>query len=1669
MKMHFWPTQLFLFLWLGSLCAAPVQNDHPSGATVNRTVPQVALPTTGLKFSASPTVQEISRARVFEEPLVPIGGKPSVEENAALATALLGYAKRNGPDDFSSPTHFLEQHPQSPWRAALLTDLGLEYYRTAHYSLALEAWQEAWALAKDATDRKAKAVADRAGGELAFMYARLGRMTDLEALLNSVEGRTFIGAATERITGAREGLWSMQHTPEVSFKCGPYALLRILVSDQKLLASVSTNALKDIFDAASTTNGFSLPQVAALSRKVGLNYQMAFRTSSVKRSSRRESVPSGKPEMSQSGLTSAATSGGESGEFIVPSVVHWKVGHYAALVRQEGDRYLLEDPTFGNTVWATRQALEAETSGYFLIPPGDLPRGWRRVDNKEGASVWGKGHTSNNDPSPTGSCDLATRGGACSGGGCGVGMAVSRVHLMTVNLNIVDTPVGYSPPVGFPVHFTVRYSHRDAFQPANFTYSNFGPKWTCDWISYITDDPTNTLADVKYYMRGGGTRTFTGFDTNTQTFAFQLYDQTLLTRTGPASYEMLARDGSKLIFSQSDGAIGTSRKIFLTQMLDPYGNAVTLSYDANLRIVAITDAIGQVTTLTYGDTNDIYKITRVTDPFGRFASFDYDSLGRLTNITDVIGLHSQLVYEDTGDFINSLITPYGTTSFTASHNTTDPTRPTRALETVYPDGSRDRVEYITAFDGPPERPDSVPTGIGVPYDEHLAGRTTFYWSRTACATGYGDYSQAKRYQWLHQTSLLAASILESTKEPLEARVWYNYPGQTLLGPTFAGDSSRPTKIGRVLDDGTTQLSTYDYDDFGHVTKSVDPVGRTFSYLYATNGIDLLEIRQTRNGSELLSRSTYNTQHRPLTVVDAAGQTNRFTYNARGQLLTATNPKNEMTSFAYDTNGYLITVDGPLPGTSDSITASYDFFGRVRTMTGVSGYTLTFDYDAMNRVTKITHPDATFEQYTYDRLDLATFRDRAGRQTFTEYDSMRRPKKKTDPLGRVTYFDWCPCGQIESLTDPMGRTTTWHTDVQGRTVAKQYADGSQVRYQYENTTSRLRLKIDEKQQITQFSWNRDDTLRSVTYNNATIPTPSVSFTYGPDYERVTSMTDGTGTTRYSYHPIADTPTLGAGALASLDGPLADDTITFDYDELGRVAHRTINGVESEMSFDAAGRLVGLNNVLGAFSYAYDGPSGRVISNSFPNGQVTERSFGNTFQDLLLQRITHTVGTTPISEFLYGHDVPRGSITTWSQQDAAQPPSLHTFSYDAVNQLLSDSVTNAGIQVNSSAYTYDPAGNRLSEQIGSSNYTATYNGLNEIGTTTSGATRTNEWDALNRLVAVNMGNQRTEFSYDGASRMVAIRKLVNASEVSFRRLVWCGNQICEERDAAGTVTKRFLPQGMKVESGPSAGDYFYTRDHLGSIRELTDGNGNVRARYSYDPYGRRTKVTGDLESDFGFAGMFWAAEANLAITHYRAYDPELGRWLSRDPLGHAEMRQGQNVYAYVLNNPISRIDPEGLCFTTVDCTCLRHPATCAEAGIVAEQGAERAVQFEQTLPGWQPAANAIAQCAQSAGAELPSLENTFLELESVPQIVEAPAVREFPLRVIDLWNKFQTTVTPQDFEIVEEHGFQTDELYLVETEFYELATDFARTENIPFNQAWQRLVDLLGFNPQLWPQP
>jgi YD repeat-containing protein len=802
----------------------------------------------------SATSDDIFLTPLFEEPLVPIGAESQPEENEALITALKSYSKRFDPTDVSSITGFLECYPKCTWNASLLMNLGLEYYHTGRYSKVLEAWTQAWQLARTATNLKGKAIADRVCGELAYMYARLGRMMELEALLKSVEGRAFSGPATEKITGAREGLWNMKNRPEIAFRCGPFALHRI-----KLSVDPKNPGTELVHACASTQKGFSLLQTEELSQKLGLYFQMAFRQ--------------------------------KDAAFIIPSVVHLKVDHFAAITKQKDDRYLLEDSTFGNDVWVTRETLEVETSGYFLLPSGELAKGWRAVEAQEAESVWGKGITDGPDPEPGGPCNgssPAGGGNSCPKDDDCKGMAVSRVHLSMVSLNINDDPVGYSPTVGPAVRFKVRYNQRDAFQPANFLYSNFGLKWTFDWLSYIRDIPSTPEADVKYYIMGGGTRTFTGFIGGSQTSTFQQFDQTQLTRTSPNTYEMLSPDGSRKIFSGPELPIGIERKIFLTQLIDPYGNAVSLSYDRDLRMISITDAIGQVTEISYDLPTDIFKITKVTDPFGRFATFGYDAFGRLIKITDVIGLTSEFIYDaddaegNLSDFIVKLKTPYGDTQFIKTEDGT-----TRSLETIYPDGDRDRVEFnqATTLGVPRSDPaQSVPGGMATSND-FLFGRNTYYWSKKAYAAAYPDYTKAKIYHWLHGQAHFAdlsksSGILESIKEPLEGRVWYDYTG-SFNGPTVVGSTNKPSHVGRVLDDGSTQLYSYEYNGFGNITKQVDPIGRTFSYIYAENGIDLLEVRQTRAGqSELLSKMTYNAQHLPLTSTDAAGQTTNYTYNAR---------------------------------------------------------------------------------------------------------------------------------------------------------------------------------------------------------------------------------------------------------------------------------------------------------------------------------------------------------------------------------------------------------------------------------------------------------------------------------------------------------------------------------------------------------------------------------------------------------------------------------------------------------------------------------------------------------------------------------------------------------------------------------------------------------------------
>jgi RHS repeat-associated protein len=1197
---------------------------------------------------------------------------------------------------------FMESRPTSAWQPSLLVNAGLMLLRDGFQTRASVDFRAAWDLAKNDRTAFGIAVADRAIGQLLTMESRLGHAQALEKLLQDVGSRELTGKATEQLTAAKQALWVMQNAPAEAFRCGPYALAQMLNAIRPAAANTRVLTTK------TGPRGMSLNALAQLAINNG------YDVGSVRR---------------------------ESGTgFPIPAVIHLTSDHFAAVLRHEGHRYLVRDAMEpSGDSWILDTALAEEASGAALVPAGAIPDGWRAMTASEADQVWGRGYATQTPP-PPGPPSPPTPPCPC---GNGQGMATYQVHLLEVSLHLFDSPVGYTPPVGPAVQFGLDYNQRESTQPQTFLYSNLGQRWTFNWLSYVTDDPANPFATVALFRRGGGEDTYT-INVQTGEYNQNTRDRLQLVRTSstPVTYELRMPDGSKEVFAQSDGSSVYPRRVFMTRSYDPHGNAVTFTYDSQLRLIAATDAVGQVTTLSYALPLDIWKITSVTDPFGRTATLTYDSAGRLERITDVIQLWSKFTYAADG-FITSLTTPYGTSRFTKSDSGIN-----RLVEMTDPMGGKERVEYRANDDASfaQDAAGTVPSVPGVSFNnDFLQYRNTLYWDRKGMADAPGDRTKAHIYHWLHTKGNInqAVSILESEKKALENRVWYLYPNQA--GSIWEGDGRQPSVTARVLDDGTTQAYQAQYNTLGQVTKRVDPLGRETVLEYDTNGIDLLRVKQKNGaGYDLLETRTYNAQHEPLTVTDAAGQPTTYTYNAQGQIATLTNAKNETTTYTYTAN-QLTSITGPVSGATTSFT--YDVYGRVRTTTDADSYTVTTDYDAFDRPIRTTYPDGTFEQTQYRFLDVERRRDRKARWTTFTYDKMRRQTSVRDPLTRVVQQDWCTCGSLNALIDANGNRTSWDRDIQGRVTKETRANGTFTTYIYEATTSRLKKVTDPKLQDTNYTYFGDNQLQQTTYTNAQIATPSVSFTYDPMYSRIATMVDGTGTTTYGYYPVSMPAALGATRLTSVDGPLTNDTITYEYDELGRVTTRTINGAANTVTwmFDALGRTTSEQNVLGTFTYTYDGPTARLATVTYPNNQSSTYTYFNNSGDRRLETIHHRYpnGTT-LSKFDYTYDVV-GNILTWRQQ-ADSSAVLWTYGYDTADQLRSAVKTSTDptpVVLKRYAYSYDPGGNRTTEQIDDAVTGWSYDNMNRlVSQQPSGALRLE--GSVSEPAAVTVGGKPIDVS-------------------------------------------------------------------------------------------------------------------------------------------------------------------------------------------------------------------------------------------------------------------------------------------------------------------------------------
>ena len=241
---------------------------------------------------------------------------------------------------------------------------------------------------------------------------------------------------------------------------------------------------------------------------------------------------------------------------------------------------------------------------------------------------------------------------------------------------------------------------------------------------------------------------------------------------------------------------------------------------------------------------------------------------------------------------------------------------------------------------------------------------------------------------------------------------------------------------------------------------------------------------------------------------------------------------------------------------------------------------------------------------------------------------------------------------------------------------------------------------------------------------------------------------------------------------------------------------------------------------------------------------------------------------------------------------------------------------GIARNNSAFTNNNPNAPEGKQVGIVEMTGS---ISQPRTLTAGIYNLN-------LRAAQRGSGNATFQQIKASLQSTVQVVT-----STKQFIWNRNSIIEERDASNNVLRRFYSEGEQINSA----SYYYTRDHLGSVRELTDSTGAVRARYDYDPYGVRTKLSGDLDAELGYTGHCFHQPSGVNLALYRAYDPGIGRWLSRDPYrtptytmtsspwqpakrrgfgatneGAELLPEGPNLYTYVGNNAANTIDVLGL---------------------------------------------------------------------------------------------------------------------------------------------------------------
>ena len=297
----------------------------------------------------------------------------------------------------------------------------------------------------------------------------------------------------------------------------------------------------------------------------------------------------------------------------------------------------------------------------------------------------------------------------------------------------------------------------------------------------------------------------------------------------------------------------------------------------------------------------------------------------------------------------------------------------------------------------------------------------------------------------------------------------------------------------------------------------------------------------------------------------------------------------------------------------------------------------------------------------------------------------------------------------------------------------------------------------------------------------------------------------------------------------------------------------------------------------FNLAYD-LAGRRTTLSYPNEVSTSYAYNEA--SFLTGLVARDSQQTTINSFTY---TPDGMGNRTSMTDLV---GQHNYTYDNIYQLTQATHLNMATE----QFGYDAVGNKTSSGQ----------------PTPSLSTTLYAYDYENRLTDVSFSDMAVHYKYDPFGRR--IEKNVDGTITKY---VYDGPNIVTQYDGDWNVQGKYLftldiDDPLMVQQGDNL--YYYHKDGLGSVVNLTDSSQSIVKGYTYKSFGDIYSETGSVVQPFTFTGREYDPESGLYYYRARYYDPRAGRFLTRDPIGFAG--GDVNLYRYVHNNPVKWADPLGL---------------------------------------------------------------------------------------------------------------------------------------------------------------